>query len=318
MATTAAHRRPSRAFGLVVAVVLVVLGTIALIAPSAAQSAPTTTSTTAAPTTTTTTTTTAATTPTTTATTAAPATSAPSTTAPATRAAPSVAAATETATPEAAEMQDVLLVGDSIMNSTGPSLAFQLGNGYRVDNEGRNGSGLLTPQVFDWRSHLRTSLSQVDPDIVVMLMIGNYTATPSQFWRTPAGVPIPDVYDPAFARAWGRQADGMVTTMLASGARVVLVLPPPMITPRVQQVTDRLRNEYRAVARRHPGVILADATRAVGGPAGEWVATKPSPRGGTDLVRTADTVHLETLGQYLVAEEIRLAITRRTGWAPTR
>lgn len=312
MATTT-RRHLSPAIALVVTAALVVLGMLALIAPSAAQGAPTTTSTTAA-----TTATTAPPSTSTTPTTAAPTTSTPSTTAPPTPVAPSVAAATEAATPEAAGVQDVLLVGDSIMNSTGPSLAFQLGNGYRVHNEGRNGSGLLTPQVFDWRSHLRASLSQVDPDVVVMLMIGNYTATPSQFWRTPAGVPIPDVYDPAFARAWGRQADRMVTTMLASGAQVVLVLPPPMISPRVQQVTDRLRNEYRSVARRHPGVILADATRAVGGPNGEWVATKPSPRGGTGLVRTADTVHLETLGQYLVAEEIRLAITRRTGWTPAR
>ncbi len=313
MATTAARRHPSPAFGLVVAAVLVVVGILALIAPSAAQSEPTTT--TAAPTTTVDPATTVAPT--------APTTAVSPTTAPATPAAPTPpaateAAATEAAVTEAAGVQDVLLVGDSIMNSTGPSLGFQLGNRYRVHNEGQNGSGLLTPQGFNWPAHLRSSLPRVDPDIAVLLMIGNYTATPSQFWRTPTGAPIRDVYDPAFARAWGRQADRMVTTMLASGARVVLVLPPPMISPRVQQVTNRLRAEYRAVARRHRGVTLVDATRAIGGPNGEWVATKPSPRGGTGLVRTADTVHLDVLGQYLVAEEIRLGITRGTGWVPTR
>lgn len=296
MATTASRRHPSPAFGLVVAV-LVLFGTLALVAPSAAQSEPNTT---AAPSTTA-----AAPTP--------PTTAASPTTVPATPVAPTPPAATEAAPTEAAVVEDVLLVGDSIMKSTGPSLGFQLGNRYRVHNEGQNGSGLLTPQVFDWRAHLRSSLQRVDPDIVVMLMIGNYTATPSQFWRTPAGAPIRDVYDPAFARAWGRQADRMVTTMLASGARVVLVLPPPMISPRVQQVTDRLRAEYRAIDRRHPGVSLVDATQAIGGPNGEWVATKPSPRGGSGLVRTADTVHLDVLGQYLVAEEIRLGITEGTG-----
>ena len=308
MATTASRRHPTPAFALVVTAVLVLLGTLALIAPSAAQSEPTTTTTSAAPTTTVT----APAAP------PAPTTSTTPTTTPPTSVAPPPPVVAGAATTEAAGVQDVLLVGDSIMRSTGPSLGFQLGNRYRVHNEGQNGSGLLTPQVFDWKRHLRTSLQRVDPDIAVLLMIGNYTATPSQFWRTPAGAPIRDVYDPAFARAWGRQADRVVTTMLASGARVVLVLPPPMISARVQQVTDRLRAEYRAVARRHPGVILADATRAVGGPNGEWVATKPSPRGGTGPVRTADTVHLDVLGQYLVAEEIRLGITRGTGWAPAR
>src|SRR5690606_34996107 len=33
----------------------------------------------------------------------------------------------------------------------------------------------------------------------------------------------------------------------------------------------------------------------------------------TGPVRTADTVHLETLGQYLVAQEIRFGINRGTG-----
>ena len=50
---------------------------------------------------------------------------------------------------------DVLLVGDSIMKSTGPALAHQLGSRYRVHNEGVNGSGLLTPDVFDWPRNSR-------------------------------------------------------------------------------------------------------------------------------------------------------------------
>ena len=72
--------------------------------------------------------------------------------------------------------RDVLLVGDSIMKSTGPALADQLGDRYRVHNEGVNGSGVLTPDVFDWPAQLPASLNQFDPDVVVMLFIGNYTS----------------------------------------------------------------------------------------------------------------------------------------------
>ena len=133
-------------------------------------------------------------------------------------------------------MRDVLLVGDSIMRSTGPALAHQLGARWRVHNEGVNGSGLLTPGVFPWPRHLAASLSRFDPDVVVMLFIGNYTADPAQKWVGADGRLVPDIYARSFAREWGRQAERFVTQMIPSGAEVVLVLPPPMISARVQTV----------------------------------------------------------------------------------
>ncbi|HEY8060396.1 MAG TPA: hypothetical protein VID94_16650 [Acidimicrobiales bacterium] len=143
-----------------------------------------------------------------------------------------------------------------------------------------------------------------------MLFIGNYTADPAQKWVGADGRQVPDIYTRSFAREWGRQAERYVTQMIGSGADVVLVLPPPMISARVQTVTDRLRAEYRAVAVRHPEVTLADATTAVGGPHGEWVATRPTASGGWAPVRLADTVHLAAHGRGLVAREIRFGIVR--------
>ena len=95
---------------------------------------------------------------------------------------------------------------------------------------------------------------------------------------------------------------------ISTGADVVLVLPPPMISARVQRVTDRLRAEYQAIADRHPEVTLVDAATAVGGPDGEWVATRQTAAGIPAPVRVADTVHLADHGQALVAHEIRLGI----------
>ena len=206
--------------------------------------------------------------------------------------------------------QDVLLVGDSIMKSTGPALADQLGDRYRVHNEGVNGSGLLTPDVFDWPAQLPASLNRFDPDVVVMLFIGNYTSDPAQMWVAADGRTVPDVYAPAFAEEWGQQAERYVTRMISTGAEIVLVLPPPMISARVQRVTDRLRAEYLAVAARHPDVTLVDAATAVGGPDREWIATRLTAAGIPAPVRVADTVHLADHGQALVANEIRLRISR--------
>ena len=124
------------------------------------------------------------------------------------------------------------------------------------------------------------------------------------------GRTVPDVYAPAFAEEWGQQAERYVTRAISSGAEVVLVLPPPMISARVQRVTDRLRAEYQAIAARHPGVTLVDAATAVGGPDGEWIATRQTAAGIPAPVRVADTVHLADHGQALVAHEIRLGIRR--------
>ena len=294
MSTTSVRTRPSPVLGVVLVAMVVLLAGMALVTPGAAQGEP-------AP----------ATLPFPTATTVAPPpTAAVPTTVPPTTVPDPAPTPVPAPSSEPTGVRDVLLVGDSIMRSTGPALAHQLGARWRVHNEGVNGSGLLTPGLFPWPRHLAASLNRFDPDVVVMLFIGNYTADPAQKWVGADGRLVPDIYARSFAREWGRQAERFVTPMIRSGADVVLVLPPPMISARVQIVTDRLRAEYRAVAARHPEVTLADATTAVGGPHGEWVATRPTASGGWAPVRLADTVHLARHGQGLVAREIRFGIAR--------
>lgn len=204
--------------------------------------------------------------------------------------------------------EHVLLVGDSIMRQTGPALTRQLGEEYTVHNEGVNGSGLLTPAVFDWADQLEQDLVRTDPDVVVMLFIGNYTDDPDELWTTAAGEVVDSVHRPAFAREWGRQVDAAMAAIADSGARVVLVLPPPMVTGELQAVVDALRAEYERVATDWDFVTLADATTAVGGENGEWVATLPDGAGIERPVRVPDTVHLAVHGQRLVAREIATTI----------
>jgi hypothetical protein len=204
--------------------------------------------------------------------------------------------------------EHVLLVGDSIMRQTGPALTRQLGDEYTVHNEGVNGSGLLTPGFFDWADQLEQDLVRTDPDVVVMLFIGNYTEDLGELWSTPEGEVIRSVGAPHFAREWGRQVDAAMAAIAESGARVVLVLPPPMVTPELQAVVDGLRAEYQRAAAEWDFITLADAADAVGGENGEWVAGLPAGDGSLRPVRVPDTVHLAEHGQRLVAREIVGAI----------
>ncbi len=205
--------------------------------------------------------------------------------------------------------QHVLLVGDSIMRQTGPSLAHQLGDDWSVHNEGVNGSGLLTPGFFDWPDHLEQDLQRTDPDVVVVLFIGNYTDDPGAFWHTAEGREVRDIGSAAFAREWGREADRAIATIAESDARVVLVLPPPMPNGPLQDVVDALRAEYERVAERWDIVRLADAASALGGPDGEWVGFKQTSGGETLPVGVGDGVHLAPFGQRLLAREIIPEIT---------
>ena len=204
----------------------------------------------------------------------------------------------------------VLLVGDSIMRQTGPALTRQLGDDFTVHNEGVNNSGLLTPGFFDWPAQLEEDLVRTDPDVVVMLFIGNYTDDPADLWTTPEGEQVDSVHAPRFAREWGRQVDAAMAAIAESGTQVVLVLPPPMVTGELQAVVDALRVEYERVADEWPFVTLADAADAVGGENGEWVAELPAGDGSVRPVRVPDTVHLAEHGQRLLARELVPAVRR--------
>jgi uncharacterized protein len=203
----------------------------------------------------------------------------------------------------------VLLVGDSILRQTGPALGDLLGDGSTVHNDGVNSSGLLTPEVFDWRDRLGQELVRTDPDVVVMLFIGNYTDDRDHLWHLPNGGVVRDVEDPAFAREWGHQADLLMAEIAPRGIPVVLVLPPPMPTEELQGVVAALRTEYERIAREWPQVRLVDAADVLGGPNGEWVGELPViPGGPPRTVRVADGVHLTDAGQRLLAEAIAPAI----------
>src|SRR5215813_4678556 len=55
--------------------------------------------------------------------------------------------------------QDVLLIGDSIMNQSGDFVAAQLKkeqplDDIKVEKDAVNGSGLMTPHVYDWSTKI--------------------------------------------------------------------------------------------------------------------------------------------------------------------
>lgn len=194
---------------------------------------------------------------------------------------------------------DVLLVGDSILRQTGPSLDDELGWGPDVRNEAVNGSGLLTPGVFDWEGELPGMLED-PPESAVVLFVGNYSAAPADI-----GDAAPVVAgSPEFFEAWGAASERVATALLDAGVDVTWVLPPPMLDPRAQAIADGIRLEYEALAERHPEIQLVDGTAVLGGENGEFLAQRENEDGEAETLRVGDGVHLAPAGEDLLAAAI--------------
>ena len=187
----------------------------------------------------------------------------------------------------------VLLVGDSIMSQAAPTVQRRVGDEADVRNESVSGSGLLSPGYVDWTNQLGRLLDRFDPDVVVLLFVGNYDLGTGSTFTTAQGDVIGSRQDPAFFRAWQAQAQRMTDQAEEAGADVVWVLPPPMRDREDQTVVEGLRTVYEDL-----GTTTIDADDALADDDGGFVA---------DL-RLPDGVHLAPAGARqlgdLIADQV--------------
>jgi hypothetical protein len=205
---------------------------------------------------------------------------------------------------------DVLLIGDSIMNQSGSYVQglmqrdASLGD-VKVKVEAANGSGLMTPGIYDWMTKANELADVYQPKVVAILFVGNYTDT--DLWVTEAGATIPNDYQQPFFDEWGRQAEKLTRIFQARGTQVDWVLPPPFLGDEGHRREELMRATYSALAARMPGVKLIDARQALGGPTGgfEW---KLPFNGQLVTIRQPDSLHLTEAGGQLLAQRMALDI----------
>lgn len=205
----------------------------------------------------------------------------------------------------------VLLVGDSIMNQAGVYLEASLEARDGIDdvevvNEGRNGTGLLTPTIYDWQQAIPDLLDEVQPDVVVVLFVGNYTST--DLWVNDAGLEV-DGYTDQFFEAWEKEARDLHRELAASGADVYWVNPPPMIGEEGERRVTEFRQINRRLAEDFTGVVLIDGTDALSDDDGGYAFELPDEDGVPQQVRTIDSVHLTPAGARRLADEIARQVT---------
>lgn len=209
------------------------------------------------------------------------------------------------------EKVDVLLIGDSIMNQSGDFVVTELRRqpnlgDVNVKKVAVNGSGLMTPRVYDWMSKTDELIRKHKPKMVVALFVGNYSDT--DLFIGADGTQIPNDYSQRFFEEWGVQARKLTSIVQSNGAVAEWVLPPPFNGQEGKRREDAMRTVYVKLARDIPGVGLIDGRQALGDAQGNFTWKLPDVNGQVQTVRQGDTVHLTEPGGQLMARQIAFAI----------
>lgn len=200
----------------------------------------------------------------------------------------------------------VLLIGDSIMNQAGAFVEETLEDDddigdVEVRNEGRNGTGLLTPGVFDWQARAKRYVAEFQPDVVVVLFVGNYTS--DELWVNEGGVPVEGYTDEWFDE-WEGQARELQEILVSTGADIYWVNPPPMLADEGERRVTNFRLIHRRIAEDWTNTVLIDGTDVLSDDDGNYAFELPDENGVFEQMRTIDSVHLTTAGARVLADEI--------------
>ena len=225
---------------------------------------------------------------------------------------PTTSAVVSTGPPTAADPAVVLIAGDSDAGTFGPYLETLLDDTgvARTQLDYKVSSGLSRPDFFDWPSHFRQIIPQVQPDIVVVTFGGNDPqglTDGSKADGTPnfiVGEPTGDG-DAEWRAEYGRRVGEVMDYLASEGRTLVWVGIPnddnPDVTMRLQ-VQDEV---VRAEAAKRPQVAFVDTWKRFSGREGGWAEFVIDPRDSTAKdVRADDGFHLNTVGAEILALDI--------------
>ena len=227
-------------------------------------------------------------------------------TAPASTAAPpdpGAAPAVGATVPDADAVDDVLLVGDSVMSQASTELAAAFAaRGVTTAYAGGPGTGPLSPQG-SWADQIDAWVAGTHPDVVVIEACCNYTTEPDHRYVDAAGVAVAPG-SPEVLQVWETEIRDLVRRAGADGARVALVRFAPVQTngfygPLEAHVT-AVNALYDRLATELPGLELIDWGRVLA-PTGAFTWDVVDDAGQRVRVRLPDGVHLTTAGSQLVA-----------------
>lgn len=201
-----------------------------------------------------------------------------------------LAAAGPKVAPVPKQSSRVVLVGDSLMGQVAAATTAALGGPERATYVLTIGTANVKD---DWWDVWPRVVAEQRPDAVAVLV-------------GPWEIDRPDLGTLAWSLWYAGRLDRWADALTAGGADLYWILPPSVRDPAMDQRVAIVRDAYRALAARRPGVHLVDADRALtGGPTYE----ERAPDG--ERLRRLDGLHLCPLGAEAIASGLLEAMGRR-------
>jgi len=169
--------------------------------------------------------------------------------------------------------------------------------------DGKIGTGLDRPDVFNWFLEIRSQLKALHPNAVVLGFGGNDDK--SYMTGLPAGVTITAFNDPAWRREYARRVGGLIDLINRTGAYVVWVGLPITRDPDQTARFDAINGVVaQAVDRRPGGAAYLDTYSLMAAPNGGFAQYLTTLSGEVQDVRTPDGVHFTPTGAAIVARQV--------------
>lgn len=217
----------------------------------------------------------------------------------------------EVVAPSAANPAELLILGDSDAGTFGPYLKTLL-DGYGIVTtrlDYKVSSGLARPDFFDWPSHMREIVPEVNPDIVIATFGGNDAQGLRNLDESWAVDREPSADDTEWRDEYGRRV-GDAMDYLSDGNRTLIWVGIP--NDDNPEVTARLKVQdevVRAEAAKRPKVVFIDTWARFSGRNGGWAEFVVDPRDGEGKdVRADDGFHLNQNGAEILAIDIAEAV----------
>jgi hypothetical protein len=168
--------------------------------------------------------------------------------------------------------------------------------------DGRIGTGLDRPDVFNWFLEIRKELKALHPNAVMLGFGGNDDK--GYMTGLPPGVTVSNFDDPAWVHEYARRVGGLIDLINRSGAFVIW-MGLPITADRDQTIRfDRINAVVDRVIRARPGgADFVDTYTLLAGPNG-YAEYLTNLAGQVQLVRQPDGVHLAPAGAAIVAREV--------------
>ena len=208
--------------------------------------------------------------------------------------------------PTASDPLRALLIGDSLGLDLGGPLQNRLASTGVVAAtlDGKESTGLTRPDYFDWPAELNRALTQVNPQVVVIMMGAN---DPQSFLGPPAIGYGTAQWDTEYRH----RAVKFMKEATSQGAKLIWVSLPPMRDPALDAKVAKVNALQKEAAAKVPGVIYVSSTPSLS-PGGGYTAF--ITRNGQNIsVREPDGIHVSAQGGAVLSDEVVHAMRHDLG-----